>query len=129
MSDRLPLEGLRALIVEDEYFIAANLKRILKINGADSVRMSGSIEDAIVHFRSEDFEFALIDINIQGEMTFLIADLFRQKEVPFAFVSGFGRASIPHRFDKVPNWGKLYNDQEIVTGIKALWNPLMSPRA
>ena len=125
MSDRLPLEGLRALVVEDEYFVAADLKHILKRNGADPVRMSGSVEDALRQIRADGFEFALLDINIQGEMTFLVADMFRQQQVPFAFVSGYDRTSIPKRFDHVPNWGKPYSEREIVDGIKSLWSPLM----
>ena len=125
MSDRLPLEGLRVLIVEDEFFIAVDLKQILKQNGADPVKMSGSIEDAMLQIKADGFEFALLDINIRGDMTFVVADMFRRKEVPFAFVSGFDRTSIPARFAKFPNWGKPYNEREIIDGIKSLWNPLM----
>ena len=125
MSDRLPLKGLRALIVEDEYFIAADLKHILKRHGADPVRMSGSIEDAARQVQADGFEFALLDINIQGEMTFLVADMFRQKGVPFAFVSGYDNGVIPKRFGEVPNWRKPYDEMTIVDGIQSLWNPSM----
>ena len=125
MSDRLPLEGLRVLIVEDEYFIAVDLKQMLKQNVARPVKMSGSIEDAMLQIKADGFEFALLDINIRGDMNFVVADMFRRKEVPFAFVSGFDRTSIPARFAKIPNWGKPYNEREIIDGIKSLWNPLM----
>ena len=121
MSDRLPLKGLRALVVEDEYFIASDLKRILTVHGAEPVRLSGSVDDAMVQIRSGSFEFALLDINIRGDMTFLVADEFQRKVVPFAFVSGYNREFIPPRFAGVPNWGKPYDEREIVVGIKALW--------
>ena len=83
--------------------------------------MSGSIEDAMGKLRDGGFEFALVDINMHGETTFTLADQFRRWNVPFAFVSGYERSTIPRRFDDVPNWGKPYDDREIIAGIQVLW--------
>ena len=121
MPDQQCLKGLRALIIEDEYFVADDLRKILKKQGADLVKLSGTVEDAIRNIREDGFEFALVDINIRGEMTFALADEFRRRNVPFAFVSGYERRLIPRRFDDVPNWGKPYDHRQIVTGIQSLW--------
>lgn len=127
MVDQRCLRGLRALVIEDEYFIADDLKGILKRHGADLVRLSGSIEDAMDQGQSTAFDFALVDINIRGETTFMLADMFRRRNVPFAFVSGYDRSAIPRRFDDVPNWGKPYDDRQIVAGIQALWTRPIEP--
>ena len=58
---------------------------------------------------------------MHGETTFAFVDRFRQRNVPFAFVSGYERSAIPRRFAAVPNWGKSYDVREIVTGIQAHW--------
>lgn len=120
MPDQPPLEGLRTLVLEDEYFVAADLKRILQEVGAHPVVLSGSIDDALANLRAASFDFALLDINIRGEMAFLVADESRRRKVPFAFVSGYRGSAIPPRFAGVPNWGKPYDDRQIVVGIQAL---------
>ena len=121
MPEQQCLKGLRALIIEDEYFVADDLRKILKKQGADLVKLSGTVEDAIRNIREDGFEFALVDINIRGEMTFALADEFRRRNVPFAFVSGYERRFNPRRFEDVPNWGKPYDHRQIVTGIQSLW--------
>ncbi len=121
MADHLSLTGLRALVVEDEYFVAADLKRILKQQGAELVMLSGSVDDAMAKFKDDEFDFGLLNINIRGKMTFLVADEFRRRSVPFAFVSGYDKNKIPPRFEAVPNWGKPYDDRQIVDGIRKLW--------
>ena len=121
MPDQRCLKGLRALIFEDEYFVDDDLKRILKQQGADLVKLSGTVEDAIRTIREGDFDVALVDINIRGEMTFALADEVRRRNVSFAFVSGYERSLIPRRFDDVPNWGKPYDHREVVSGIQSLW--------
>lgn len=128
MVDQQSLKGLRALVIEDEYFIADDLKGVLKRHGAHLVRLSGSIEHAMDQGESTVFDFALIDINIRGETTFALADMLRRRNVSFAFVSGYGRSVIPRRFDDVPNWGKPYDDRQIVAGIQALWTRPIAPR-
>lgn len=107
-------------MLEDEYFVAADLKRILQEVGAHPVVLSGSIDDALANLRAAAFDFALLDINIRGEMAFLVADESRRRKVPFGFVSGYCGAAIPPRFAGVPNWGKPYDDRQIVVGIQAL---------
>ena len=121
MTDYLPLSGLRALVVEDEYFVAADIKRILKAQGAKVVMLSGSVDDAMDKLKDNGFEFGLLNINIRGEMTFLVADELHRRSVPFAFVSGYDKDKIPSRFEAIPNWGKPYDDRQIVDGIRKLW--------
>lgn len=120
MSDQRPLQGLRTLVLEDEYFVADDLKQILRRQGADIVKLSGSVEDALASLRAESFDFALVDINIHGEMTFEVADALLERGLPFAFVTGYNRVVIPLRFEDVPNWGKPYDDRQIVDGIRGL---------
>lgn len=120
MPEPHPPKAFRALVVEDDYFIADDLKQLLLCQGADLVALSGSTDDAMTRTRTDAFEFALIDINIQGTMTFSVADEFLRQRVPFAFVSGYDRASIPSRFDGIPNWGKPYDPRQIIDNIRAL---------
>ena len=117
------MKALRALVIEDDYFIADDLKQLLRRYGADRVVLSGSTVDAMAQLRTQMFDFALIDINIQGTLTFSVADECVSRRVPFAFVSGYDRAAIPPRFDDIRNWGKPYDHLQMIHGIRALWLP------
>ena len=122
VSDR-SLAGLRALVVEDEYFIADDLKRILRSRGADLVILSGSVDDAFRRIGDGGFEVALLDLNVRGEMTFPVADELVRRSIPFAFVSGYAKSAAPARFARVPLWGKPYDEQRLVDELCRFWIP------
>ena len=115
------LRGLIALILEDEYYLAQELKEILVSSGASIVRMSGDIDDALLQIAQIDFSLALLNLNIHGKMAYNVADELKRRDIPFAFVSGYEGTKIPQRFQEIPNWGKLYDDKLIVAEIQHLW--------
>lgn len=121
MAAHAELTGLHALVVEDEYFVADDLKQILKQHGAELVQLSGDVADAFVQLRDGKFEFVLLNLNMHGEMAVSFADELLRRHLPFAFVSGYDRSKIPQRFAAVLNWGKPYDDRHIVADIQRLW--------
>jgi len=46
----------------------------------------------------------LLDINLKGEVA--VADALAEPGIPLAFVTGYGKAVIPSRFEHVPCWEK-----------------------
>jgi hypothetical protein len=42
---------------------------------------------------------AVLDINLQGEMVYPLADILTARGIPFVFATGYDRESIPERFD------------------------------
>ena len=60
------LTGKRILIVEDEYFIAADLKRALAEAGAIVVGPAGTLASAQA-LVDDDIDLALLDVNLDGE--------------------------------------------------------------
>ena len=45
---------------------------------------------------------AVLDINLDGEMVYSVADLLAARGIPFVFVTGYGAESIDGRFAHVP---------------------------
>ena len=82
------LRGLIALILEDEYYLAQELKEILVSSGASIVRVSGNIDDALLQIAQINFSLALLNLNIHGKMAYNVADdclcvrLRRNKDPP-----------------------------------------------
>jgi hypothetical protein len=49
---------------------------------------------------------AVLDVNLQGDPVFPVADKLQQRGVPFVFVTGFDEWAIPERFAQVPHLEK-----------------------
>lgn len=100
------LRDLRILVVEDEYFLADDIARALGAVGAVVVGPVGDARKALDLATAEDFDGALIDINLHGDLIYAIADVLLDRAVPFLFATGYARSSLPARFEAVPHFEK-----------------------
>jgi two-component SAPR family response regulator len=50
---------------------------------------------------SDDLDCAILDVYLGGEYVYPVASILQELNVPFAFVSGYGRESIDSRFQDV----------------------------
>lgn len=97
-----PLAGHAILIVEDEYLIASDLRRELVRAGAAIVGPVPSLAKAVGAIAAAgSISGAILDVSLQGEMVFPVADLLRTQGVPFVLATGYDRSMIPARFDDV----------------------------
>ena len=62
------LVGTRILVVEVEYYLAADLSRALEDAGADVVGPVGSLHEAEVTVAAGGFDCAVIDMNLRGSV-------------------------------------------------------------
>ena len=44
--------------------------------------------------RDSEIDFAILDVNLDGRMSFLIADVLSARGVPFIFATGYGAAGV-----------------------------------
>ena len=93
-----PLAGRRVLLVEDDYFLADEMCRTLEGAGAEVVGPVGRVEEAIGLINdAEHLDAALLDVNVHDVMITPVADLLRQRAVPFCFATGYDQAAMPER--------------------------------
>lgn len=93
------VEGLRLLVVEDEYLLALYLAEALADLGACVVGPVGSVDaalDLIAH--SPGIDAAILDVNLGGEVVYPVADELNSRQVPFVFASGYDRDALPERY-------------------------------
>ena len=119
MSD-FDLSGCRVLIVEDEHFLADDTARVLGDAGATVIGPVGTLENAKAQAARSGFDVALIDIKLNNELAYPVADMLRDEGVPFAFVTGYGEASIPARFVGVAHCEKPYGRAELLSLVTRL---------
>jgi len=110
---------MRVLIVEDEYYLADDLAQELRGEGADVVGPVGTLEDADAALAGPRPDFAIVDINLHGEMAFPIADRLAREGIPFLIATGYSSASLPPRFSDLPRVEKPFVPGEVLPHILA----------
>lgn len=96
------LAGLRILLVEDEYFIVDDMAKAFRASGAEIVGPVANVSDALeLVAATGTIDGAVLDINLQGEMAYPVADELRARGVPFVFATGYDDRHIPERYGHV----------------------------
>lgn len=99
------LQGLRLLIVEDEYTIASDLAHWFEDAGIKVVGPAGSVPKALALI-SSDLDAAVLDVNLGDERVFPVADALSTAGVPFVFATGYDAHIIPEIYADVPRCEK-----------------------
>jgi len=119
-SSSLPFRGLKFLLVEDEYVIASDLKRILSHLGAETLGPAGTIAAAENMLASNPLpDAAILDINVRGVLVYPIAKILAGQGVPFVFVSGYSSGAIPVEFAASPHCEKPITARSIEAAVRA----------
>src|SRR5689334_1216651 len=96
------LVGRRVLVVEDESLVTMLLQDTLADIGCEVVGSASRFNDAVAKASSLDFDIAILDVNLNGDQTFPIAEALVQRGAAFVFATGYGERSVPRDLHNVP---------------------------
>jgi len=104
----------RLLIVEDSYLLIMTLENMCEDLGWQVVGPATRLAEAMEIARTETFDAALLDVNLDGEMSWEVADVLTARGIPFAFSTGYDQTNMlpdhlagchilakPYRLDEV----------------------------
>lgn len=116
------LAGKTLLVVEDDYMVASELALTLAQHGAEVVGPVGRIQEALALIESNEGRIggAVLDINLQGERTFSIADALNARQVPYVFVTGYDDWSIPKAYAQAPRFDKPVDPESLIRVLRSL---------
>ncbi len=112
------LAGKRILLVEDEYFIASDLKRALNREGADVLGPVAMLDEGL-KLAEQPIDAAVLDVNLEGCFSYPIADRLAALGTPFMFLTGYDDWSLPDAYKGCPRVAKPF-------GMKAVFEMLES---
>ena len=94
--------SLRILIVEDEMTIALLMEDMVLDLGHQAAGLAMRLPQALELAETADLDLAILDVNLDGRMSFPVAEVLMRRGVPFLFATGYGSGGIeaPYR-DKV----------------------------
>lgn len=103
------IAGLRVLVVEDEGAIALLIEDMLLELGCEVIALAAHLEQACELARSSEMDLALLDLNLDGHSALPVAQILKQREIPFVFSTGYGRTGIAEEFKTQPTLAKPFD--------------------
>jgi CheY-like chemotaxis protein len=83
------LFGRRALVVEDEMLVLMMTQDMLADLGCELVSAAATVEQALALIDAQIFDVAVLDMNLNGDKSHLVADALAAHGVPFVFSTGY----------------------------------------
>lgn len=114
----LLLDGLRILVLEDEFLIAMDVEQLCRDHGAQEVVIARDLTEIDAPGIAAQFDAAIVDLMLSGNSTLDFAAGLREKGVPFVFASGYSDAEeIRTSFPGVRLVTKPYSGEDLVEAL------------
>lgn len=117
MSKALPRR--RILIVEDEMMILLLMEDTLTEAGFECAT-AANVEQALALMKGESFHGATLDVNLNGDKSYPVADALAASGVPFLFVTGYGPHGLSERYRGSPILDKPFHCEKLVEMVSRL---------
>jgi CheY-like chemotaxis protein len=103
----------RILVVEDEYLIRMLLEDMLSELGYEVAGAVGTIAEASALARNGEFDLAILDVNLDGEEIYPVAEILAARSLPFVFVTGYGENSLAEPYRNRPTLQKPFQSEHL----------------
>jgi PAS domain S-box-containing protein len=113
--------GKRILVIEDEVLVSMIVTDMLEELGVQPIGPAQSVQQALEAIDGESFDAALLDGNLAGVQADAVAAALTRKQVPFAFVTGYGRDNLPAAFRGAPLLSKPFTEAELTAALRDLF--------
>lgn len=87
--------SLKVLVVEDESLVALDIENMLEEMGCKVVASVPRLVKALDLASRLDFDLAVLDINLAGEVVYPLAFRLAERGIPFLFSTGYSTADLP----------------------------------
>ncbi len=120
MGGSRSLEGLKILVVEDEMLVSMLVEDMLGDLGCIVIGPAASLEEALVLARDAQIDIALLDVNLAGKTIYPVADILKERGVPYVFASGYGDSSSEGPHQGAPSLQKPFRMGDLEQALRAL---------
>jgi len=118
-----PFARRRVLVVEDEMMVAWLLEDMLAELGCVVLGPVAKVDKALAMIGTEAIDVAVLDVNLDGEMSYPIADALGARGVPFVFVTGYAKDRLLDGYRSFPMLQKPFHRVELTDTLAKLLAP------
>jgi DNA-binding response OmpR family regulator len=119
----------RVLVVEDDALVADEISRILDAAGFQVVGPAERVEKAFHLLNDVGCDAAVLDMQLDGETSELIARVLAARGTPFVTVSGYYQDQRPHGFEEAAFLAKPLQSELLIEHVRRCIDRRSSSRA
>jgi CheY-like chemotaxis protein len=108
------LSGRRVLIVEDDMMVLMLIEEMLADLGCESVTAAAGVDQALALMDGRAFDVAMLDVNLNGEKSYPVADALVARDIPFFFATGYSDRVTREGYPERPVLRKPFKFEELV---------------
>jgi CheY-like chemotaxis protein len=114
----MPLTGCRILLVEDDFFIAEDVAAVIHDAGGTTVGPFATMIDALDRLSGrEAIDGAILDVGLDGEFSYPLAEALRTTRIPFLFLTGRQKSELPAAFASAFHMQKPFDPKTLVRAL------------
>jgi CheY-like chemotaxis protein len=118
----MPLEGLKILVVEDEFLVGLDIAGQLGKRGARIMKIVSNAREALAVLATPaPVELVVLDFLLDGHTAESLATTLVHRGIPFVLVTGRAEAALPAWLRDQPRCDKPVNEGELVETILMRW--------
>jgi CheY-like chemotaxis protein len=118
LTESAELQGLRVLVVEDEFLVAMDIEAMLRELACEVVGPIGNLASALQAAREETLDLALLDANLGGEPVTAVAEALIARAVPIVFCTGYQVENWCNRYPAAPTLMKPFQLADLRTALE-----------
>ena len=108
---------LKVLLVDDEVLIRLMVSDMLEDLGHVVVAEAGELDQSLILARSADFDFAILDVNLNGARIDPVAEAIGARRIPFILATGYSSPSVATSYPQIPRLRKPYGVRDLESAI------------
>ncbi len=113
--------GAKILVVEDNYLLAEVVCDFVTDCGMRPIGPATGLDRGLVYARETMLDGAILDINLDGRLSFPICAVLLQRNIPFCFLTAYGDLSlVPQQFRGAPLVSKPFEPEEMRGAIETM---------
>ena len=93
---------ISVLVVDDEPMIRMLIQDMLDDLGHTLAGEAARIEDALKLARQAEFDVAILDVDLNGQPIWPVAEVLVARGLPFVFATGYGQRGVPEPYRWTP---------------------------
>ena len=114
------LSGRRVLVVEDEMLVLIMIEDMLADLGCKSVTSAATVDRALAAINEQVFDVAMLDMNLNGYDSHVVAEALAARGVPFVYSTGNTGQSLRDGYSDRPVLKKPFKYEELVAVLTRL---------
>jgi DNA-binding NtrC family response regulator len=104
-----PLDGLKILVLDDEFLVSLEIQTMIEALGGTVVGPTGQLHEAQALANEQTIDGAILDVKLREHTSMSLAEDLSVRGIPFILMTGYDREMLPARFSETPRLAKPFD--------------------